>query len=82
MEFRTIKFEEPEPGIGCMTLNRPDRLNAINLDMLEDLHALFYALHGREDVRVLVITGQGRGFCSGADLKDARMKREAATRFS
>ncbi|MCP4687352.1 MAG: enoyl-CoA hydratase/isomerase family protein, partial [Desulfobacterales bacterium] len=82
MTFSTIKFEEPEPEIGLLTLNRPDRLNALSLDMLEDLHALFYELQSREEVRVLVITGQGRGFCSGADLKDSRMRREAATRFS
>jgi enoyl-CoA hydratase len=82
MTFKTIKFEEPEPGIGLLTLNRPDRLNAINLDMLDDLHALFDGLRSREDVRVMVIAGEGRGFCSGADLKDSKVRKEAATLFS
>ena len=82
MKFKTIRFEETEPGIGLITLNRPDRLNALNLDMLKDLHTLFYELRSREDVRVLVITGEGRGFCSGADLKDSKVRREAATLFS
>ena len=82
MQFKTIRFEETEPRIGLITLNRPDRLNALNLDMLKDLHTLFYELRSREDVRVLVITGEGRGFCSGADLKDSKVRREAATLFS
>jgi enoyl-CoA hydratase len=82
MKFATIKFEKPDPGIGLLTLNRPDRLNALNLDMLEDLHALFYGLLSEEEVRVLIITGAGRGFCSGADLKDARIRRGAATLFT
>ena len=82
MQFKTIRFEETEPRIGLITLNRPDLLNALNLDMLKDLHTLFYELRSREDVRVLVITGEGRGFCSGADLKDSKVRREAATLFS
>ncbi len=69
--FRTIRFEEPEVGIGLVTLDRPDRLNALNMEMVEDLDALFRELRLSEEVRVLVITGEGRGFCSGADLVDA-----------
>jgi enoyl-CoA hydratase len=61
MEFSTIRFKEPEPGIGLITFNRPDRLNAINMDMLDDLHSLFYQLPTMEGVRVLIITGEGHG---------------------
>jgi enoyl-CoA hydratase len=77
MDFKTIRFEEPEKGIGLLTLNRPERLNAINLDMLEELHALYEMLCLNQEVRVLILTGEGRGFCSGADLMDQRMLREA-----
>ena len=70
MEFSTLKFEEPEPGIGIITLNRPGQLNAMTLKMLEELYALFHDLGRRKEVRVLIITGAGRGFCSGADIKD------------
>ncbi len=73
MEFKTIRYQEPEPGIGLITLNRPDRLNALGLEMVEDLHTLFGQLKKRDEVRVLIVTGEGRGFCSGADLKDPRI---------
>jgi enoyl-CoA hydratase len=82
MEFNTIKYDTPRNGIGRITLNRPDRLNAINLDMLEELHVLFERLNTDEDVRVIIITGAGRGFCSGADLMDERIASEAAALFS
>jgi len=82
MEFNTIKYESPEDGIGLITLNRPDRLNAINLDMLEELHVLFERLSADDTVRIILITGAGRGFCSGADLLDDRIADEAAALFS
>ena len=82
MGYKTIKFEEPLEGAGLITLNRPERLNAINLDMLEDLHMLFDDLKDRDNIRVVIITGEGRGFCSGADLMDKRINEEAATLFS
>lgn len=82
MTFKTIRFEEPRPGLGLITLNRPERLNAINLDMLEDLQELFHSLQKNDEVRVLIITGEGRAFCSGADLKDSRNRKDAAVSFS
>ncbi len=41
MKFETLKFDIPEEGIGLITINRPERLNAINLNMLDDFFALF-----------------------------------------
>jgi enoyl-CoA hydratase len=79
MEFTTIRFHEPEAGIGLITLNRPERLNALSLDMVEELHDLFRTVRERKDLRVLILTGEGRGFCSGADLKDARLRQEFPT---
>ena len=82
MNFRTLKLEEPEAGIALITLSRPDRLNALSLEMVEELHLLFGQFPSRDEVRVLVITGEGRGFCSGADLKDERLKKEASAILS
>ncbi|MGO9137474.1 MAG: enoyl-CoA hydratase/isomerase family protein [Syntrophales bacterium] len=61
MAFRNIQFEEPEPGIGFLTLNRPDCLNALSLDMVEELYTLFSELNNCHEVRVLLIAGRGRG---------------------
>jgi len=73
MSYATIRFEVVESGIGLLTLNRPDRLNAMNLEMLEELYSVFRELDERDDVRVLILTGAGAGFCSGADLRDERL---------
>ncbi len=75
--FATLTFTEPEAGIGVVTMNRPERLNAINPAMIEDFDALLAALSRDEKIRVVVLTGAGRGFCSGADLIEAATYREA-----
>ena len=76
-EFKTLLFEEKEPSIGMVTMNRADQLNAINLDMLKDFETLFHALSQDDSIRVLIITGAGRGYSSGADLNDAMANKQA-----
>lgn len=58
-------------GVATLTLNRPDRLNAISFPMLEELGRRLLDADADDAVRVIVLTGAGRGFCSGLDLKDA-----------
>lgn len=68
MEFETIKYTVQD-NAATITLNRPDQLNALTARMLEELHqALRLVAASRDTVRALMITGAGRGFCSGADL--------------
>jgi enoyl-CoA hydratase/carnithine racemase len=55
-------------GVATITLNRPDRLNAFTTTMLRELVAAFDATDADDDVRVVLVTGAGRGFCAGADL--------------
>src|SRR5207247_4735061 len=55
-------------GIGTVTLNRPEKLNAFDGAQCRDLHEALRMLAGSEALRVIVITGAGRAFCAGADL--------------
>src|SRR6202165_3862542 len=57
-------------GIATITLNRPERLNAITFEVYHELTAFFAKLRDEKDVRVVVITGAGRAFCSGGDVRD------------
>jgi len=57
-------------GIATITLNRPERLNAITFEVYHELTDLFAKLRDEKDVRVVVITGAGRAFCSGGDVRD------------
>lgn len=63
-----LLFDMPEPGIQRITLNRPDRLNAMNNVMFEGLHDELERIRYDPDIRVVLITGNGRAFCAGADL--------------
>ncbi len=69
MELETIVYEVKDQ-IQTITLNRPDRLNAWNEQMLYDLLAAMDHADENDEVRAVVITGAGRGFCAGADLAD------------
>ncbi|HET7737253.1 MAG TPA: enoyl-CoA hydratase/isomerase family protein, partial [Tepidiformaceae bacterium] len=59
---------EVADGIATVTMHRPEKLNAINDDLAGALVAAFRSLEHRDDARVVVLTGAGRGFCAGADL--------------
>jgi enoyl-CoA hydratase/carnithine racemase len=57
-------------GVATLTLNRPERLNALTFEVYDELRRAFYALSDEAGARVVVITGTGRGFCSGGDVED------------
>lgn len=61
---------EVDDGVATLTFDRPDKLNALTLDVYADLRDLLAELEHREDVDVLVIAGQGEGFCSGGDVQE------------
>jgi enoyl-CoA hydratase/carnithine racemase len=57
-------------GVAWLTMNRPERLNALNADLTDALRTYFQGLEDRADIRVVVLQGAGRGYCAGLDLKD------------
>jgi enoyl-CoA hydratase/carnithine racemase len=61
---------DAETGVAVITLNRPERLNALTFQVYDELRRAFYALSDEKDVRVVIITGTGRGFCTGGDVED------------
>jgi len=66
---RTFLYELQD-GVATITLNRPERLNALTFEVYRELTDTFAALRNQSDVRVIVITGTGRAFCSGGDVHD------------
>ncbi len=71
MEYHGIVYTKKE-GVATITLNRPKTLNALNVPMMESLLQAVADIDQDERVKVGVLTGTGRGFCSGGDVKDMR----------
>ena len=67
MDFEEIIYEKSD-GIATITLNRPQRMNAFTSRMIDEWYASLIDAHTDPDVRVVILTGAGRGFCAGADL--------------
>jgi enoyl-CoA hydratase/carnithine racemase len=67
---KSFLYEVRAGGVAWITLNRPERLNALTFEVYRELTATFAALQSETDVRAVVITGAGRAFCSGGDVRD------------
>ncbi|MEY2452736.1 MAG: enoyl-CoA hydratase [Acidimicrobiaceae bacterium] len=65
-----VLIDRPRPGIALVTLNRPERMNAMAFDVMIPFKETLEQISYDNEVRVVVITGAGHGFCSGADLED------------
>jgi enoyl-CoA hydratase len=66
----TVRSETIDEGITQLTLDRPERLNAMSRELVRDLHDALAAVEDDRDCRVVILTGAGRGFCAGLDLKE------------
>jgi len=65
-----VLVDTPAPHVRLVTLHRPDRLNAMSIELVIELYDVLEATAADNDCYVVVLTGSGRGFCSGLDLKD------------
>ena len=71
IKYETLTLDEAAPGVVVVTLNRPDRYNAMTNTMFDELERIALALGHEHGCRVVVLTGAGKAFCSGYDLADA-----------
>lgn len=82
MEFKSIIYEK-KPSIAKITINRPDVRNAMNIETRRELKEVLRDAESDEDVKVVVITGIGGNFCSGADINEfLKMSRKQAEEYA
>ena len=81
MSYSTIEFDIND-AIARIVLNRPDVLNALNLPLVRELRQAIETVRDDDAVRCLLLTGNGRGFCAGADLKQRMQSMEGKRRIS
>lgn len=68
-DFRTLKVEKPEPRIGLLTFNRPEKRNSISPEFSREMNIVLDRIAGDDEIRTVVLTGAGSAFCAGMDLK-------------
>lgn len=66
--YNTLKIDQKNNGILQINLNRPDKLNALNNDMLDELLQVFESAKNSKTIKALLLTGEGKAFCAGADI--------------
>jgi len=66
----TVRIEAPAPHLSLLRLDRPQRLNALNFELVADLHDALDRIAADDACKVVILTGSGRGFCAGLDLRD------------
>jgi len=69
--YETLLLESPADAVAQVTLNRPDRFNAMTVTMFDELESVARAIADDHDIRVVILTGAGRAFCAGYDLDEA-----------
>lgn len=78
-DYKTIKFEKQANGLGILRLNRPDKRNAVNTDMFDDLNRFWSEMLKDEETRVIAFLGEGSSFCAGLDLRSGTPPRGMPT---
>lgn len=82
MTADVVRTTQPDEHIAVVELNRPEVLNALDEELMADLDAALSRLAADDDVHVVILTGAGRGFCSGADMKILSVLAESDSTFA
>lgn len=82
MSYRTVKRENVEDGIVSLTLNRPDKLNAVNVEMFKEINEAVKSIDEDENVSVVILKGEGDNFSSGLDFFDLFMQMKSNKDFN
>ena len=83
MSYKTLSFEMDDSGIATITINRPDKLNALNKEVLNELANSFQNVNGAEEVKGVILTGSGeKAFVAGADIKELQSMDEQTGRMA
>ena len=81
--FDTIIFDKDDQGIATVTVNRPDKLNALNNEVLNELAEVFKRIQVNEEIQAVIVTGAGdKAFVAGADIKELRELKERSGRMA
>jgi enoyl-CoA hydratase/carnithine racemase len=80
-ERRTTKFEIREDGVAIITLDRPEKLNAFDERMIHEVRTIMWSANFDDRVKIIVITGSGRAFCSGRDINGLDYENNLPTRM-
>jgi enoyl-CoA hydratase/carnithine racemase len=63
--YETLLLDQPTPGVVVVTMNRPERYNAMTNTMFDELEDMALAFNAEDDCRVVILTGAGKAFCAG-----------------
>ena len=75
MDYNTLRYER-KGRVGILTLNRPEKLNALSLELVREMNDFLSHLAEEDDTHVVIVRGEGRAFCAGADLSDPEAERD------
>ena len=76
MAYENLLYDKSAEGIATITLNRPEKLNALDLGLLKDIRDVLDEIQGDDEVRVVVLTGAGRAFSAGFDISPGQMRED------